>query len=444
MKLTTKVYLATALVATLGAATLGSASIVLGYQGERTVISKSLKSVVAMVDPTNLDALDDALISAQSSQVPVSIAFIDAQRRLSVIASDGPKIIEAPTAAVLLASQRKAIEQGDRLISTLKLKQGGYLVFETSFASANTNLAKNVQGLVAIYLATLALMVALVWLTLRRDLRSIKVINGAALRIADGDLTSTIPEKIGNSEIAGLARSLRKMVSRLSDALEVEKRSKLSMESFIADASHELRTPLTVIRGYSELLTQGDAALRKSASEKIIREVDKMSVLVGDLLLLARLGEVGAADLQRVELDTLVREAFDDLLILDSKRSIKLTLSKTSMTTDPELVSKFLNNVTSNIRRYVPVKAKVEVILKKVGEKVLLVIDDGGPGLPAGAYQKGIRSFKRFDSSRSKEAGGTGLGMSIMDAIADSLGGKVEVSKSKLGGLSIRLELPLK
>lgn len=368
MKLTTKVYWATALVATLGAATLGSASIVLGYQGERTVISKSLKSDVAMVDPTNLDALDDALISAQSSQVPVSIAFIDAQRRLSVIASDGPKIIEAPTAAVLLASQSKAIEQGDRLISTLKLKQGGYLVFETSFASANTNLAKNVQGLVAIYLVTLALMVALVWLTLRRDLRSIKVINGAALRIADGDLTSTIPEKIGNSEIAGLARSLRKMVSRLSDALEVEKRSKLSMESFIADASHELRTPLTVIRGYSELLTQGDAALRKSASEKIIREVDKMSVLVGDLLLLARLGEVGAADLQRVELDTLVREAFDDLLILDSKRSIKLTLSKTSMTTDPELVSKFLNNVTSNIRRYVPVNAKVEVTLKKVGE----------------------------------------------------------------------------
>ncbi len=444
MKLTTKVYLATALVATLGAATLGSASIVLGYQGERTVISKSLKSDVAMVDPTNLDALDDALISAQSSQVPVSIAFIDAQRRLSVIASDGPKITESPAAAALLASQGKAIEQGDRLISTLKLKQDGYLVFETSFASANRNLAKNVQGLVAIYLATLALMVALVWLTLRRDLRSIKVINGAALRIADGDLSSSIPNKIGNSEIAGLARSLRKMVERLSDALEVEKRSKLSMESFVADASHELRTPLTVIRGYSELLTQGDAALRKSASEKIVREVDKMSVLVGDLLLLARLGEVGAAQLQWIEIDTLVREAFDDLLILNSKRSIKLTLAKVAIRTDPDLVAKFLNNVTSNIHRYVPVSAKVEVSLKKSGGKILLAIEDGGSGLPDGAYEKGIRSFKRFDSSRSKQAGGTGLGMSIMGAIAESLGGSVELSKSKLGGLSIRLQLPAK
>jgi signal transduction histidine kinase len=444
MKLTTKVYLATALVATLGAATLGSASIVLGYQGERNVISKSLKSDVAMVDPTNLDALDDALISAQSSQVPVSIAFIDAQRRLSVIASDGPKISESPTTAVLLASQSKAIEQGDRLISTLKLKQGGYLVFETSFASANTNLAKNVQGLVAIYLATLALMVGLVWLTLRRDLRSIKVINGAALRIAEGDLSSSIPDKIGNSEIAGLARSLRKMVSRLSDSLEIEKRGKAAMESFVADASHELRTPLTVIRGYSELLTQGDAALRKSASEKIIREVDKMNLLVGDLLLLARLGEVGAAQLQWVEFDTLVREAFDDLLVLDSKRSIKLTLSKTAIRTDPDLVSKFLNNVTSNIHRYVPVAAKVEVTLKKIGSQISLAIEDGGPGLPEVAYQKGIRSFKRFDSSRSKEAGGTGLGMSIMHAIGESLGGKVEVSKSKLGGLSVRLELPVK
>jgi two-component system OmpR family sensor kinase len=159
---------------------------------------------------------------------------------------------------------------------------------------------------------------------------------------------------------------------------------------------------------------------------------------------LARLGEVGAADLQRVELDTLVREAFDDLLMLESKRSIKLTLAKTTTTTDSELVSKFLNNVTSNIRRYVPINAKVEVSLKKSGGKISLVIEDGGPGLPNGAYQKGIRGFNRFDTSRSKEAGGTGLGMSIMAAIAESLGGKVEVSKSSLGGLSVRLEIPAK
>ena len=326
-------------------------------------------------------------------------------------------------------------------MSSLELDTGGYLILESSIAQANTDLRADVTRLVAIYLATLATMTLLVWLTLRRDLRSIRRINAAALRIASGDLEASLPDKRGNSEIEELSRSLRKMVQKLNRAIDLERESKAAVEGFIGDASHELRTPLTVIRGYSELLPKVDSEGAKKASDKIIREVDKMSALVNDLLLLARLGETGSSELSRVELDSLVHEAFADLGVLDPKRPIELKLAEVSIESDSELISRFLNNVTSNIHRYVPQNAKVTVTLTEKAGVVKLQVEDAGPGLPKQAYREGIRSFKRFDKSRSKDAGGTGLGMSIMAGIAETLGGEIKLSQSKLGGLSVTLTI---
>jgi two-component system OmpR family sensor kinase len=167
-----------------------------------------------------------------------------------------------------------------------------------------------------------------------------------------------------------------------------------------------------------------------------------MTALVNDLLLLARLGERRTGELTKVELDSLVQEAFGDLQILDPKRPIDLKLAQVSIHTDSELVNRFLSNVTSNIHRYVPASAAVRVSLTESRDTVRLVIEDAGPGLPKAAYSEGIRSFKRFDSSRSRGSGGTGLGMSLMAGIAENLGGHVSLSKAKLGGLAVTLKLP--
>jgi two-component system OmpR family sensor kinase len=441
MRLTTKVYLATTLVATIGTGAIGSTSVLLSYQNEIGRVSKTLTSDTALIDASSYEALSDAITVGQASSYPISIAYLDSSNRLSQIHDDGLTIKKAPDATTLKKSLSRPVTVGDVMVSSLELETGGYLVFESSIAQTNSDLRANVQRLVTIYLATLASMTLLVWLTLRRDLRSIRRINAAALRIASGDLEASLPDKRGNSEIEGLSRSLRKMVQKLKDAIELERDSKAAIENFIGDASHELRTPLTVIRGYSELLPQTDAAGAKKASEKIIREVDKMSALVNDLLLLARLGEKRSTQNSRVELDSLVHEAFADLGVLDPQRPIELKLAEVSIDSDSELISRFLNNATSNIHRYVPAKAKVRVTLTKKAGSVKLVIEDAGPGLPKQAYREGIRSFKRFDKSRSKDAGGTGLGMSIMAGIADALDGSVKLSESKLGGLAVTLTL---
>ncbi len=441
MRLTTKVYLATSLVATIGAAAIGSTSVLFSYQSEVNRIAKTLTSDSSLIDATSIDALSEAITIGESSASPISIAYLDSGNLLSQIHDDGLKITHKPSSAELKASLKRPSQFGDRLVSALKLSSGGYLLLEASIAHANQDLRTNLARLISIYLATLASMVFLVWLTLRRDLRSIRRLNQAALSIANGDLETAIPDKRGDSEVEELARSLRKMVKKLTKSIELERKSKAAIESFIGDASHELRTPLTVIRGYSELLPTANAAMRKSSSEKIIREVDKLTEMVNDLLLLARLGESRNHEYTKVELDSLVHEAFADLQILDPERQIELNLSEVTLQTDPELVNRFLANVTSNIHRYVSATAKVKVSLRRKGQLVVLQVEDAGAGLPKQAYREGIRSFKRFDSARSKTSGGTGLGMSIMAGIAENLGGKVKLSRSKLGGLSVTLSL---
>lgn len=442
MRLTTKVYLATALIATAGAAAIGSTTLLFSYDAEVSRIRDTLTLDAALVEGSSIDALSDAITVGQGSASPVSIAYLDSGSRLSLIHDDGLKISKAPSAAQLEQASTNPIQIAETLVSAVPLTSGGYLIFEASTAQANADLRANLARLAFTYALTLAAMYLLVWLTLRRDLRSIRRINAAALKIADGDLDAGLPDKRGNSEVEGLSRSLRKMVARLRSAIEVEKASKEAIESFIGDASHELRTPLTVIRGYSELLPTADKKTAKSASEKIIREVDKMTALVNDLLLLAKLGERRTNEFSKVELDSLVQEAFADLQIIDPKRPIELKLSEVSLQTDYELVNRFLSNVTSNIHRYVPESAAVRVSLSAGRNSVQLAIEDAGPGLPKAAYSEGIRSFKRFDSSRSKGSGGTGLGMSLMVGIAENLGGEVALSKSKLGGLAVTLKLP--
>ena len=104
---------------------------------------------------------------------------------------------------------------------------------------------------------------------------------------------------------------------------------------------------------------------------------------------------------------------------------------------------RLLSNVFSNIRRHTPIEAPVNISLKKIRTEVVLIIEDGGPGLPADAYSAGIQFFQRFDQSRSRESGGSGLGMSIMRGIADSAGGTIELHPSTLGGLAVHMTFPI-
>jgi signal transduction histidine kinase len=251
----------------------------------------------------------------------------------------------------------------------------------------------------------------------------------------------------GNSEVDDLSTALNQMVGYLQSALDGERRNSKKMQEFIGDASHELRTPLTVIKGYIELLARSESlepAARQRAIERLGSEIIRMERLITDLLLLAEIGEQQRSLDDAINISDLVRIQITDLKLLDSHRNIEDSIT-------PEVfilgslphIQQLVSNIFSNIRRHTPSDSGVYVHLGYEPKGVRLTIGDGGTGLPQEAYQSGIQQFQRFDTSRSRESGGSGLGMSIMQAIVAEHHGVMSLRKSRLGGLEIDICFPL-
>jgi len=217
------------------------------------------------------------------------------------------------------------------------------------------------------------------------------------------------------------------------------------MQRFLGDASHELRTPLTVIKGYSEMLSKGqmgDVVDRARAFSRVNTEIERMENLIHDLLLLAELGESRPTTFEEIELNELIQAHVNDFQLFNKERRIEISLeSNCEIKGSREHLNRLIQNCLSNIVRHTPADAPVAISLKSKGKKVTLVIEDGGPGLPDSAYRSEIEAMNRFDPSRSRDRGGSGLGLSIIAAIVQEHNGKLELRKSELGGLAVVVEL---
>jgi len=218
------------------------------------------------------------------------------------------------------------------------------------------------------------------------------------------------------------------------------------MQEFLGDASHELRTPLTVIKGYVEMLSKDQltaAADKSRAFNRVGSEITRMETLIQDLLLLAELGESGARDIEVIDLSEIVSAHGTDFTTLNPDRVVGLQVTPgLSIVGSRDYISRFIQNALNNVMRHTEPRDAVRITLAKSGKHIELIIEDAGPGLPAGAYREDIRSLNRFDKSRSRENGGSGLGMSIISAVIEKLDGKFSLRKSELGGLAIVAELP--
>jgi signal transduction histidine kinase len=216
------------------------------------------------------------------------------------------------------------------------------------------------------------------------------------------------------------------------------------MQQFIDDASHELRTPLTVVKGYNDLLASGTASdeLQARAVSRMRREVQRMEELVRDLLLLAELREAPQHVAQILNLSELVSSRFEEFALEQPDRTVTIDIEEgLSVEARSDFVERLVNNALTNVLRYTAVDAPVRVTLRASGPRATLLIEDGGPGLPV--YGERPQRFHRYDNSRSRETGGSGLGMSIMADVAEAFGGSMTTERSYLGGLALRFVIPL-
>jgi len=233
-----------------------------------------------------------------------------------------------------------------------------------------------------------------------------------------------------------------------NNSRKLEQQSLVRMQRFLSDAAHELRTPLTVIKGYSELLGSNKISAQEDQDKAFARvdhEVKRMESLINDLLLTAELNESTHLDFEHYDISSALNTHLRDFEILSPDRTIESTIEPAlHIKASSDHIDRMIQNIFSNIRRHTPAVAPVLVRLKSKGKEVHLDIEDGGPGLPEDAYNKASYEFERFDRSRSRDTGGSGLGLSIIAAIVKEHSGSISLSKSSLGGLAIHIQLPIK
>ena len=226
-------------------------------------------------------------------------------------------------------------------------------------------------------------------------------------------------------------------------ALEASERK---LRRFVADASHELRTPLAAVRAYAELFTRGAAdrpADLKRSMSGISRESERMSVLVDDLLLLARLDEGRPLASEPVALHEVVAEAVETAQTVDPERPIEADIDAAVVLGDRDRLRQVVDNLLANVRAHTPEGAPVRIVLRSRDGIAALEVADSGPGMDPEEVAHAFERFYRSDPSRSRASGGAGLGLSIVAAVTEAHGGRASVSSVQGEGATFRIELPL-
>jgi two-component system OmpR family sensor kinase len=285
----------------------------------------------------------------------------------------------------------------------------------------------------------LAALAALAWWIIGFGLRPLRAIEATAVAITAGDLSRRVEQADSQTEVGRVGTALNTMLDRIEAS---DKR----LRRFVGDASHELRTPLAAVRAYAELFGRG-AANRPEDLERsmtgITRESERMSVLVDDLLLLARLDEGRPLEREPVDLADVVAEAVDAAKVVEPDRTITIELEPATIAGDRDRLRQVLDNLFANVRAHTPPGTPVSVELRSADGLARLAVADSGPGL---ADEDAARIFERFyrvDSSRSRASGGVGLGLSIVAAVVEAQGGSVATEPTDGGGATFVIALPL-
>ena len=295
--------------------------------------------------------------------------------------------------------------------------------------------------------AVLIGLAVLAWWLIRLGLRPLEEMGETAGRIADGDLSQRVEETNPRTEVGRLGGSLNSMLGQIEEAFAQREASEQRMRRFLADASHELRTPLTSIRGYAEVFGMGAAEKPEDvemAMRRIEQESVRMSVMVNDLLSLARLDEVREPLRERVDLRELVSDACEDARAAAPDRRITFTAPDSAeILGDPHQLRQVVSNLLANATVHTPAGTPIEVALETDDDKVSITVRDHGPGIADGAEDQIFERFWRQSTARGRESGGAGLGLAIVAGVVAAHGGHARASNHPDGGAVFTIELPI-
>ena len=393
-----RVVIASALVTTALALSIGGFATVSLRSSQLQTIDLQLKKIDDAVRANPDSPVSSALDAASEEDFNITIAIVSIKGRVTIINESRLDFDSLPTEIILTSALTSPVtveaDENYRLLAQ-EISGGERLIFADSLVTIESTFTSNLKRVLLF--------------TLLMDLLAIGV------------------------SVLILGRNNRKL----------EAESLKRMQQFLADASHDLRTPLTVIKGYSELLSKNQIQStedRTRAYERVNSEIIRMENLIHDLLLLAELGETTRPIFEEVNLTDLVTSYAHDFSTLNPERDLEEKIESAIIIDGSiEHLRRLIQNVFNNIMRHTEEGTPVKVTLSMAGKRVMLIIEDGGKGLPQGGYRDGVTAINRFNSSRSPETGGSGLGLSIIAAIVSEHDGVLNLRKSELGGLAVEI-----
>ena len=403
MNLQIRLILLLSSIVTLVSASIGTFAVSQSYQQQLSLNDIKIENVILQLKQSSEDPLTVATFIADQSDFPFSLSLITEDLQVVVVIDKSGEISDSVDLNFLERASDKPINLGESRVRSLKLSGAEYLVVGYSLSELRDLRGKNQLYLGIFTILVLIVAILFSYFFFRRD--------------------------------AQLNRAARALDENQERMLE-----------FLGDAAHELRTPLTVIRGYFDLIKggRGDNDKRQDYERHVDREIGRMQKLINDLLDAAELESKEMSLDSHSNVSTALNNQVAQLKELQPQRKIGTSIENNVVAViEQEDLDRLLGNIFSNIKRYTPDNSPLEINCRHSGKLVTFEIADSGPGLPKKFYEDGVRAFRRFDSSRSRDAGGSGLGMSIIQKVVKRWGGRLELSPSKAGGLKIRVILKL-
>lgn len=383
----------------LTATAIGCFAIATSYSSQLNSSDQIIEGVIEELSTSNDNPLSLSTYLADISNLKFSVAYITEEYDLIPLHDGDSEISNSPKRAVVESALNKALNLDQSRIRAYQFSAGEYLLLYYSIEEINQTRSKNIELLI-IFTALIVFISTLITLKIFRN----------------------------DNELNLLVNLLRRNQQRIHE--------------FIGDASHELRTPLTVIRGYFELLkkNKSDSNQNEVYQNRIESEIFRMQSIIDDLLFITELDDLNESDTSDSSISSQVQSMVDDLRFLQPKRKIISSIEPNlTLIIANSHLTQLLANISSNISRHTPQDSLVNIELFRFDGGIKLIIEDSGPGLPDYFYKNGIQAFQRFDKSRSRESGGSGLGMTIMEKIVKKYDGNISLTPSSYNGLKIEI-----
>ncbi|WP_194236201.1 sensor histidine kinase [Streptomyces acidicola] len=286
--------------------------------------------------------------------------------------------------------------------------------------------------LLAISGVALVLTTGIGWAVAGRILQPVRLVRTAAAQLTEQDLTRRIPVR-GRDDVAALAETFNAMLDRLERAFAAQR-------EFVDDAGHELRTPITIVRGHLELMGD-DPAEREETVRLVTDELDRMSRIVEDLLLLAKAERPDFVTPEPVQLAELTADVYVKARTLGDRDWQLAEVADREVELDPQRITQAMVQLAQNAVQHTTAGQTIRIGSRADGSCVELYVVDCGPGVQPQDARVIFERFRRGTARRGARGSGAGLGLSIVRAIAEAHGGRVRLHDTEGGGATFVLNL---